>query len=62
MGGKISYALDAGRSGEVKEAKEVKEVKERTGRLIGEILVEGEVDLTQRAQRKSTECSEKNRE
>jgi hypothetical protein len=58
MGGKISYALDAGRSGEVKE---VEEVKERTGRLIGEILAEGEVDLTQRAQRKSTECSEKNR-
>jgi len=54
MEGKISFQFDAWRD------REVKEVKERKGRLIGEIVVEGEVDLTQRAQRKSTEGSEKN--
>jgi hypothetical protein len=44
MGGKISCELDERRIGEVKE------VKERTTRMIGEIAVEGGVDLTQRTQ------------
>jgi len=39
-------SFDARRSGEVKEVKEVEEVKERTRKMIGEIVVEGGVDLT----------------
>ena len=39
-----------------KEVKEVEEVEERT---TGEIVVEGGVDLIQRAQRKGTEDTEK---
>jgi len=41
------------------QEREVKEVKERKGRLIGEIVVEGGVDLTQRPQRRSTEDTER---
>jgi hypothetical protein len=56
MKGKISFQFDAWRDPEVKEVKEVEEVEER---MTGEIVVEGGVDLTQRAQRKSTEDTKK---
>jgi len=43
---RFHMSFDARRSGEVKEVKEVEEVKERTRKMIGEIVVEGGVDLT----------------